>query len=188
MGWQDYHLHEFEIGAQRYGIPDTDYDLPGEVVKDSTVKLSKALPRKGASLLYTHDFGDGWAHSVVLEDIAPVEPGTKYARVVDGARSCPPEDFGGPYGYADLLEILAKPRHKEPPNARLGRKGFRSREVFSAGDQSPAQTKRSKACRHLICLRSERQIAPGDSNVGFTPSNGILSPEGMLSGTKSEVP
>jgi hypothetical protein len=113
MGWQDYHLHEFEIGSQRYGVPDTDYDLPGEVVKDSTVKLSTALPRKGASLLYSYDFGDNWAHSVVLEDIVPIEPETKYPRVLDGARACPPEDAGGTSGYADLVEILAKPRHKE---------------------------------------------------------------------------
>jgi hypothetical protein len=113
MGWQDYHLHEFEIGGQRYGVPDTDYDLPGEVVKDSAIKLSSALPRKGASLLYSYDFGDNWAHSVVLEDIVPIEPDTKYPRVLDGARACPPEDSGGPYGYADLVEILAKPRHKE---------------------------------------------------------------------------
>jgi hypothetical protein len=113
MGWQDYHLHEFEIGGQRYGVPDTDYDLPGEVVKDSAIKLSSALPRKGASLLYSYDFGDNWAHSVVLEDIVPIEPDTKYPRIIDGARACPPEDSGGSSGYADLVEILAKPRHEE---------------------------------------------------------------------------
>jgi hypothetical protein len=113
MGWQDYHLHEFEIGGKRYGVPDEEFDQPGEVIKDSTVRLSKALPRKGASLLYSYDFGDNWAHSVILEDIVPVEPEAKYPRVIDGARACPPEDSGGPYSYADLVEILAKPRHKE---------------------------------------------------------------------------
>jgi hypothetical protein len=113
MGWQDYHLHEFEIGGKRYCVPDEEFDQPGEVVKDSTVKLSRALPRKGSGLLYSYDFGDNWAHSVILEDIVPIEPDTKYPRVLDGARACPPEDSGGPYDYADLLEILAKPRHKE---------------------------------------------------------------------------
>jgi hypothetical protein len=113
MGWQDYHLHEFEIGGQRYGVPDEDFDQPGEVVKDRTVKLSRALPRRGASLLYSYDFGDNWAHSVVLEDIVPIEPDTKYPRIIDGARACPPEDSGGSSGYADLVEILAKPRHEE---------------------------------------------------------------------------
>jgi hypothetical protein len=113
MGWQDYHLHEFEIGGQRYGVPDEDFDQPGEVVKDRTVKLSRALPRRGASLLYSYDFGDNWAHSVVLEDIVPIEPDPKYPRIIDGARACPPEDSGGSSGYADLVEILAKPRHEE---------------------------------------------------------------------------
>ena len=87
MGWQDYHLHEFEIGGQRYGVPNTDSDLPAEVARDSTVKLSRALPRKGASLLYSYAFGDNWVHSVVLEDIVPIEPDTKYPRGVDGARA-----------------------------------------------------------------------------------------------------
>ena len=113
MGWQDYHLHEFEIGGKRYGVTDEEFDPPGEVVNDSTVELSRALPRRGASLLYSYDFGDNWVHSVILEDIVPAEPDVKYPRVVDGARACPPEDSGGSYGYADLVEILAKPRHKE---------------------------------------------------------------------------
>ena len=140
MGWEDYHLHEFEVGGQRYGIPDTDFDLPGQVVKDSAIKLSRALPRRGSSLLYTYDFGDGWSHSVVLEDIAPIEPDTKYPRVVDGARACPPEDSGGPYGYADLLEILAKPRHKEHRQMReWAGKNF-DPDRFGESGQSLAET------------------------------------------------
>ena len=79
--------------------------------------------RKGASLIYTYDFGDNWVHSVVLEDIVLIEPDTKYPRVLDGARACPPEDSGGPYAYADLLEILSKlETQAAPPDARVGRK------------------------------------------------------------------
>ncbi len=113
MGWEDYHLHEFGIGGRRYGVPDDDDEMPGDVVKENTVKLSKVLPRKGDCLLYTYDFGDDWVHSVLLEDIGLIEQDTKCPRVLDGARACPPEDSGGPFGYADLLEILVKPRHKE---------------------------------------------------------------------------
>jgi hypothetical protein len=120
MGWQDYHLHEFGIGGNRYGVPDEEFDQPGQVVKDSTVKLSRAFPRKGAGLLYSYDFGDNWAHSVILEDVVPVEPDAQYPRVIDGARACPPEDSGGPYGYADLLEILGKLRHKEHRTCESG--------------------------------------------------------------------
>jgi hypothetical protein len=132
MGWQDYHLHEFEIDGQRYGVPDDDFDQPGEVVKDSTVKLSRVLPRKGASLLYTYDFGDNWVHSVILEDIVLIQPDTKYPRVLDGARACPPEDCGGTSGYADLIEILAKPRHKEHRRMREWAGKDFAPETFSA--------------------------------------------------------
>ncbi len=63
MGWKDYHLHEFEIAGQRYGVPNPDYDEPGEVFKESSAKLSKVLPCKGATLLYTYDFGKIWSRS-----------------------------------------------------------------------------------------------------------------------------
>jgi hypothetical protein len=61
---------------------------------------------------YLYDFGDGWRHQVVFEGCGPVEPRTAYPRCFDGARACPPEDCGGPWGYADLLEVLAGPRNK----------------------------------------------------------------------------
>lgn len=118
MGWKDYHLHEFEIAGQRYGVPNPYYDEPGEVFKESSAKLSNVLPCKGATLLYTYDFGDYWQHMVTLEDIVPSDPAQKYPRIVDGARCCPPEDCGGSCGYADLLDILSKPRHKEHRHMR----------------------------------------------------------------------
>lgn len=42
---------------------------------------------------------------VTLLGIKP--PGT------DGRRACPPEDRGGPWGYAELLDILADRSHPE---------------------------------------------------------------------------
>ena len=32
---------------------------------------------------------------------------------LDGQRSCPPEDCGGPPGYANLLETISDPAHEE---------------------------------------------------------------------------
>jgi len=133
MGWQDYHLHEFEIGDRRYGVsdPDSDYDSPGEVLKESTAKLSRVLPRKGDTLLYTYDFGDNWTHAVRLEETLPADLKERYPRVVDGARCCPPEDCGGPYGYADLLHILSKSRPRSTDACGNGR-AKTSPETFSA--------------------------------------------------------
>jgi hypothetical protein len=132
MGWQDYHFHEFEIAGRRYGVPDSDYDSPGEVARESSVKLSSALPRKGATLLYSYDFGDNWTHAVTLEDIVLTDPDAQYPRVMDGARCCPPEDCGGTYGYLELLEILAKPRHKEYRRMREWAGKDFNPETFSA--------------------------------------------------------
>ena len=35
------------------------------------------------------------------------------ALCLGGARACPPEDCGGPWGYGNLLEILKDPKHPE---------------------------------------------------------------------------
>jgi hypothetical protein len=32
--------------------------------------------------------------------------------------ACPPEDSGGPYGYPDLIAILADPQHEEHDQMR----------------------------------------------------------------------
>ena len=113
MGWEDYHLHEYIVNGGRYGTPDPACDGPGEVIRESGVRLANLLPREGAEILYIYDFGDYWQHDVRLETVFPVEPSIRYPRIVDGGGSCPPEDCGGSGGYADLLEILLDPGHEE---------------------------------------------------------------------------
>jgi hypothetical protein len=51
---------------------------------------------------------------------------------VDGARWCPPEDCGGSCGYADLLDILSSPRHKEYRHMRAWAGEHFDPERFSA--------------------------------------------------------
>ena len=62
---------------------------------------------------YTYDFGDDWDHSVTVEKTLPAVLGQGYPTCVAGKRNCPPEDSGGPWGYSELLEILADPNHPE---------------------------------------------------------------------------
>src|SRR3989338_6218982 len=60
--------------------------------------------------------GDGWKHSVVLEAPLPAEAGKTYPLCLAGARACPPDDCGGPYGYEDFLKAIGDkkhPQHKE---------------------------------------------------------------------------
>lgn len=37
---------------------------------------------------------------------------------MDGANACPPDDSGGPWGYAELLEVLADPSHEDHEHSR----------------------------------------------------------------------
>ena len=112
MGWEDRHLHEFTVDGMRYGLPDPDYDEPG-IVADKTVRLADVLRAPDAEMSYLYDFGDDWLIKVRLEAFVVEEPGVQYPRVVEGARSGPPEDCGGPFGYADFLEVLVDPTHED---------------------------------------------------------------------------
>ena len=117
MGWMDCHLHEFTIERRRgatpiaIGLPEDEFDY--EVMPGWEVPVSRHFSQPDDECLYRYDFGDGWAHRVVLEDVHPLQRGVKYPVCTDGERACPPEDCGGIPGYYNLLAILADPEHQE---------------------------------------------------------------------------
>lgn len=113
MGWQDYHLHSFRIGDIEYGVRDPDYEPMGVPLKDDRRPTLRSLVSVGESFVYEYDFGDGWEHEILVEAVLAPRPRTRYPRVVDGARACPPEDVGGIPGYEGFLEAVADPRHAE---------------------------------------------------------------------------
>lgn len=111
MGWYDLHLHQFTLDRVHYGVPHPD-DF--EQVRDERrVKLNQILTEPKQKLVYEYDFGDGWAHVVLLEKVLPPEPGVEYPRATDGKRACPPEDVGGIWGYASFLEAIGDVKHRE---------------------------------------------------------------------------
>ncbi len=110
MGWMDGHMHQFVAKAKTYGRVDREFP---ECEDEKKVLLSQVLRGPKDSFVYEYDFGDGWKHIVVLEQVLEAEHGGKYPYVVAGKRACPPEDCGGARGYERLLEILSNPRHTE---------------------------------------------------------------------------
>lgn len=112
FGWWNYHLHEFEVGAKRYGVPDPEESW-GEPLQDEGRARLDAIAREHSSFRYTYDFGDGWEHRVVVEKVLPQDTATTVPACIGGRRACPPEDCGGTWGYRELLEILADPTHPE---------------------------------------------------------------------------
>jgi hypothetical protein len=112
FGWTDSHLHAFEAGGRRYSRPDFGLDEFEEFADESTVLLCEVADSVGARLRYTYDFGDSWEHDLLVEEILPPDR-VRHAVCVAGRRAGPPEDCGGVWGYAELLDLLADPDHPE---------------------------------------------------------------------------
>ena len=116
MGWTNSHLHQFRVGKQLYGDPDLMQETFEEFdFKDSTkALLSDIVPRRGNEFRfrYEYDFGDSWEHEILFEGCPDAEPNRKYPVCVEGKRACPPEDCGGVWGYADLLDAIGNKKHE----------------------------------------------------------------------------
>ncbi|MGH3098361.1 MAG: plasmid pRiA4b ORF-3 family protein [Streptosporangiales bacterium] len=102
LGWTDSHLHQFVTDDALYGM--VAIEPPEDERDESGVPLRK-LP---VCFRYLYDFGDGWEHDVELLGAGGDRPGCVY-----GEGSCPPEDCGGPHGYAELRAVLADPTHED---------------------------------------------------------------------------
>lgn len=116
MGWLGGHLHAFDVAGTTYGIPDPDWDTAD--LDEGRFRLAAVLPSVGLKMRWDYDFGDGWEHDVVVEAVGPREPGVEYPVCLAGRRACPPEDCGGPWGYRELLQLLADPSLEDPDGRR----------------------------------------------------------------------
>lgn len=126
MGWKDYHLHEFEFGGTRYGVPDEDWPIEG-LREEEDARLGELLRESRLDrFTYTYDYGDDWMHDVTVEAIEPNTESVRGVVCLGGANACPPEDVGGPPGYLDLLEALRDPAHEQHREmvGWIGREGF----------------------------------------------------------------
>jgi hypothetical protein len=116
FGWQDCHLHQFEIGGLRFGdteiLNEDGYEGGTRALAESDVRLFDFL-WGAVPFAYVYDFGDHWVHEVTLEEQLVAEDGRKYPACIDGARAGPPEDVGGTLGLAELLDVLADSEHPE---------------------------------------------------------------------------
>lgn len=114
LGWTNSHLYEIRARETAWGLPDPDWpDGPRDAGKAKLIDILDAGTR---TLRYLYDFGDSWEHTIKVERMADAEPGVAYPRLIEASGRCPPEDVGGPPGYAEMLDALADPndeRHAE---------------------------------------------------------------------------
>lgn len=109
--WAGYHLHMFDVGGIQFGEPSDDDFY--EVQDERKIRLNQIVSTEKFKFRYTYDFGDNWEHTILVEKILPVDPAQIYPICIKGKRATPPEDVGGPWGYADFLETLSDPESEE---------------------------------------------------------------------------
>ncbi len=109
MGWTNSHLHQFEtpLGC----IADPSFGLE-EAASSKKIDLQSVLDGPKSHISYEYDFGDGWDHQILLEKVVELDDPV-LASCLGGARACPPEDCGGPWGYDNLLAVLKDPKNPE---------------------------------------------------------------------------
>jgi hypothetical protein len=112
MGWEDRHLHVFEIRGERYGPPDFELEEDEQDLDEDGVQIHW-LVDEGDHFTYEYDFGDTWIHDVQVESVTAVAVPVTHAVCLDGAMACPPEDSGGPWRYGDFVKAMANPSHDE---------------------------------------------------------------------------
>jgi hypothetical protein len=151
MGWMDSHLHSFDVGGEQYGDTATTDD-----VADEARLTLNGLVKSGISRLrYTYDFGDNWEHDILIEKAPPASGATAYPACVAGKRNCPPEDCGGTWGYAEVLEILADPSHPQ----------YEEQREWIGEEFDPEAFSVSEADTMLAAAFKRTEGAAGDSRV-----------------------
>jgi hypothetical protein len=117
LGWTNSHLYEIRAKDVGWGLPDPDW--PDGPLDARKAKLADIIEDTGVKTLrYLYDFGDGWEHTIKIERLSNPEPGAFYPRLVEASGRCPPEDVGGPWGYAEMLDAITDPKHERHTEMR----------------------------------------------------------------------
>jgi hypothetical protein len=136
MGWENCHLYEFsdkkgkcKIRVQ-FDIEEDDlWGTDADSFDAGELSLMEFLEyTDGKTFWYWYDFGDDWWHKISIQkvtkkDLSEFDGETPVC--TEAAGLCPPEDCGGPWGFAQLEEAINEPKHPEYKNYRewLGIKG-----------------------------------------------------------------
>lgn len=112
MGWENLHPYRFSVGGPvAYGEIDPARTVEGlrSSAKATLADLCRGL-NKNRTFEYVYDFEDRWIHRVKLLAVGESDPSFAYPRLLYVKRRCPPEDCGGPWGYARFLESVDGPQ------------------------------------------------------------------------------
>jgi hypothetical protein len=136
MGWTIDHRYEIRARDAGWGIPNgilataIRLDMPNKIFAEAMrsgalygsnndlldarrARLIDVIEHAGTKTLkYVYDSGGYWQHTIIIERLIEPVPGVAYPRLIEATGRCPPEDVGGPRGYAKSLEATADPNHE----------------------------------------------------------------------------
>ena len=114
MGWTGSHLHSFAIPGMDHAMSKPGLSLDElDTYDEPLIELSKVATEEKYKFFYLYDFGDSWAHEVLVEKVLTAKSDIQYPVCVKAKRACPPEDCGGTWGYQALLKAIKDPKHPE---------------------------------------------------------------------------
>jgi hypothetical protein len=114
MGWQNCHMHEFHVGDTRVVAREMEEfeETPEGSRLETEVRLSDIYAAGEKRFGYMYDFGDGWEHEIKIEKTLLRNVVGEDPTCTGGARACPPDDVGGPFGYEEFVAALADASHE----------------------------------------------------------------------------
>lgn len=131
MGWEHEHLYQF------IGKNDVRYINSHEMKEQERnsflsffsrvqyqnsekTSLEMVLQPKGERMKFEYDYGDSWIHDVWVKGVRDYALGEEpVIKLLKAHGECPPEDCGGVWGYAELLELNKKKRKTAEEKERL---------------------------------------------------------------------
>jgi hypothetical protein len=115
FGWTNSYLHSFTIDEVEYRMaPEPGMDLyDDDALCEDDYRLDDLGLWEKQGFSYLYDFGDSWEHGITVFQILPFDEDQAAPRCLGGKYAGPPEDCGGIRGYAEMLEILKDPQHKD---------------------------------------------------------------------------
>ena len=129
MGWHHEHLYQFIGKGNCYylnslQIKEQENSFLGfgnfDKYNSEETSLDSVLQPKSGRIKFEYDFGDSWMHEVWVKGVRDYAEGEEpVIKLLKGQGACPPEDCGGVWGYADLLELNKKKRKSADDKERL---------------------------------------------------------------------
>lgn len=130
MGWQHEHLYQF-IGKDNvnyvnsHEMKEKGNSFMGFLSRvqyrnSEKTTLEMVLQPKGDRMKFEYDYGDSWMHDLWVKGARDYAPGEEpIIKLLKAHGECPPEDCGGVWGYAFLLELNKKKRKSAEDKERL---------------------------------------------------------------------